>query len=143
MAPSKRKDHNAFRHREGVPPRGEIILNVGEATWTIEMHSPASLIREGWTSKTLTPGMPIKLTIHPLRDGSNGGQFLIATLPDGRLMDGTVSVTLQTRLQTLRNQAAAADLAAEFLQTQVHSLRDQAADADRDVAERLKGLCGL
>ena len=79
--------------------------------------SPAGLLRLGWTSKTLTPGMPITVTIHPLRDGSNGGQFLTATLPDGRQMDGTVAVTIQTRLQSLRDQAAAADRAvAEFLQ---------------------------
>jgi hypothetical protein len=102
-------------------PRATIILDVGEtqpATWTVEMNSPASLLREGWMSKTLTPGMPITLTIHPLRDGSNGGQFLTATLPDGRLMDGTVTVTIQTRLQSLRDQAAAADRElAEFLQS--------------------------
>jgi hypothetical protein len=84
----------------------------------IEMNSsPSGLIQQGSTSKTLTAGLPITLTIRPLRDGSNGGQFLTATLPDGRLMDGTVAVVLQTRLQTLRNQAAAADRAvAEFLQ---------------------------
>jgi hypothetical protein len=109
-------------------PQAGIILNAvnGEAqpgTWTIEMNStPAGLIQQGWTSKTLTPGMPITLTIRPLRDGSNGGQFLTATLPDGRLMDGTVAVVLQTRLQALRDQTAA---------------------ADRDVAERLQGFCGL
>jgi hypothetical protein len=103
-------------------PRAGIILNVvnGEAqpaTWMIEMNSPAGLLRLGWRSKTLTPGMPITLTIHPLRDGSNGGQFLTATLPDGRQMDGGRPVTNQTRLQSLRNQAAAADRAvAEFLQ---------------------------
>jgi len=103
-------------------PRAGIILNVvnGEAqpaTWMVEMNSPAGLVRLGWRSKTLTPGMPITLTIHPLRDGSNGGQFLTATLPDGRQMDGGPPATHQTRLQSLRNQAAAADRAvAEFLQ---------------------------
>jgi hypothetical protein len=103
-------------------PRAGIILNVvnGEAqpaTWMIEMNSPAGLLRLGWRSKTLTPGMPITLTIHPLRDGSNSGQFLTATLPDGRQMDGGRPATNQTRLQSLRNQAAAADRAvAEFLQ---------------------------
>jgi hypothetical protein len=83
----------------------------------IEMNSnPSGLIQQGWTSKTLTPGLPITLTIRPLRDGSNVGQFLTATLPDGRLMDGTVAVVLQTRLQSLRDQAAAADReVAEFL----------------------------
>jgi hypothetical protein len=60
----------------------------GEA-WIIEMNSsPAGLLRKGWASETLTPDMPITSTIRPLRDGSNGGQFLTATLPDGRLMDG-------------------------------------------------------
>jgi hypothetical protein len=131
-------------------PRAALILNVvnGEAqptTWMIDMNSsPSGLIQQGWTSKTLTPGLPITLTIRPLRDGSNGGQFLTATLPDGRLMDGTVAVVLQTRLQALRDQAAAADgKVSEFLQTSVQSLRDQAAAADRDVAERLQGFCGL
>jgi Family of unknown function (DUF6152) len=107
-------------------PRAGIILNVDNSkaqpvTWMIGMNSPSALIRLGWTSKTLVPGMPIKLTIHPLRDGSNGGQFLIATLPDGRQMDGG-------------RPTAAAD-AAEFLQTRLQSLHDQAADADRAVAD--------
>jgi hypothetical protein len=59
--------------------RAGIIFDVanGEvqpATWIIEMNSlPAGLLRKGWTSKTLTPGMPITLMIRPLRDGSNGG----------------------------------------------------------------------
>jgi hypothetical protein len=44
------------------------------------------LVRQGWRPKTLTPGMPVKMTIHPLKDGSNGGQFLEITLPDGTLM---------------------------------------------------------
>jgi hypothetical protein len=95
-------------------PRAEIILNVVNggtqpAIWMIEMNSPSGLSRIGWTSKTLTPGMSIALTIHPLRNGSNGGQFSTATLPDGRQMDGGRPATNQTRLQALRDQAAAAD----------------------------------
>jgi putative ABC transport system substrate-binding protein len=53
------------------------------ATWAIEMGGPGGLARQGWRPKTLTPGMPVTLTIHPLRDGTNGGQFMTATLPDG------------------------------------------------------------
>jgi hypothetical protein len=45
----------------------------------------------------LTPGTPIAVMIHPLRDGSNGGQFLTATFSDGRQMDGGRPVTNQTR----------------------------------------------
>ena len=110
-----------------APPRAEIILiviNGGQpATWMIE-RSPY-----GWNSKTLTPGMPITLTIHPLRDGSNGGQFLTATLPDGRQLEAG-------------RPATAAD-PAEFLPTRLRALRDQAAAADRAVAEfQRSGGCG-
>ena len=71
-------------------PHAWIMLNVGEqaqpATWAIEMNGPGGLARQGWRPKTLTPGMPVTLTIHPLRDGTNGGQFMAITLPDGTKM---------------------------------------------------------
>ena len=72
-------------------PHAWIMLNVskdgGEAQqWAIEMNGPGGLARQGWRPKTLTPGMPVKLEIHPLRDGSAGGQFISITLPDGTQM---------------------------------------------------------
>jgi hypothetical protein len=51
--------------------------------WAIELGGPGNLTRQGWSPKTLTPGMDVKLVIHPLRDGTNGGQFMALTLPDG------------------------------------------------------------
>jgi hypothetical protein len=51
--------------------------------WAIEMGGPGGLARQGWVPKTLTPGMPISVTIHPLRDGTHGGQFMAVKLPDG------------------------------------------------------------
>jgi Family of unknown function (DUF6152) len=54
--------------------------------WAIEMTGPGALARQGWVPKTLTPGMNIKVVIHPLRDGARGGQFVAATLPDGTQM---------------------------------------------------------
>jgi hypothetical protein len=51
--------------------------------WAVELMGPGGLSRQGWNPKTLAPGMEVKLTIHPLRDGSNGGQFVGLTLPDG------------------------------------------------------------
>jgi hypothetical protein len=51
--------------------------------WAIEMGGPGGLARQGWVPKTLTPGMQVDVTIHPLRDGSHGGQFMAITLPDG------------------------------------------------------------
>jgi len=51
--------------------------------WAIEMGGPAGLARQGWVPKTLTPGMKITAIIHPLKDGTHGGQFMAVTLPDG------------------------------------------------------------
>ena len=71
-------------------PHAWIILNVPEegqpVQWAIEMNGPSGLVRDGWYPKTLTPGMPVKVTIHPLRDGKKGGQYLGITLPDGTKM---------------------------------------------------------
>src|SRR5438477_1649944 len=71
-------------------PHAWILLNAPKAAggeqvqWAIEMNGPTGLARTGWLPKTLTPGMPVKVWIHPLRDGQNGGQFLAVTLPDGK-----------------------------------------------------------
>lgn len=72
-------------------PHAWIMLNVanqqGQAdVWAIELNGPSGLARDGWKPKTLTPGMNVAVTIHPLRDGSNGGQFLTVKLPDGTQM---------------------------------------------------------
>jgi hypothetical protein len=72
-------------------PHAWIVLTVakqGEADqqWAVEMGGPSGLARQGWRPKTLTPGISVKVTIHPLRDGSNDGQFMDATLPDGTQM---------------------------------------------------------
>ena len=57
-----------------------------EVQWAIEMNGPTGLVRQGWLPKTLTPGMQVKVHIHPLRDGNAGGQFLAVTFPDGKVM---------------------------------------------------------
>jgi uncharacterized protein DUF6152 len=72
-------------------PHSWILMTVNNAQgqpeqWAIEMGGPGGLARQGWVPKTLTPGMKIKTIIHPLRDGTNGGQFMAVTLPDGTLM---------------------------------------------------------
>ena len=68
-------------------PHAWIMLTVAKAgqsrLWAVEMIGPGGLARQGWTQSTLKPGMPVKVSIHPLRDGSNGGQFVEATLPNG------------------------------------------------------------
>jgi len=72
-------------------PHSWILMNVANAAggmdqWAIEMGAPGGLARQGWIPKTLTPGMKISAVIHPLKDGTHGGQFMAVTLPDGKLM---------------------------------------------------------
>lgn len=72
-------------------PHAWIILMVADSEeapvqWAIEMNGPTGLARDGWYPKTLTPGMKVKVVIHPLHDGKKGGQFLAVTLPDGTVM---------------------------------------------------------
>ncbi len=72
-------------------PHAWILLLVNDAEgkpvqWAIEMNGPSGLVRDGWYPKTLTPGMKVKVVVHPLRDGNKGGQYLAVTLPDGKQM---------------------------------------------------------
>jgi uncharacterized protein DUF6152 len=71
-------------------PHSWILMTVKNAQgadeqWAIEMGGPAGLARQGWVPKTLTPGMKVTAIIHPLKDGTRGGQFMAVTLPDGTL----------------------------------------------------------
>jgi len=70
-------------------PHAWIMLTVADpqgrpALWAIEMGGPGQLAHAGWNASTLSSGMDVKVSIHPLRDGTNGGQFLGLTFPDGR-----------------------------------------------------------
>ena len=66
-------------------PHSWILMDVKGDQWAIEMGAPGGLARQGWVPKTLTPGMAIQATIHPLKDGTHGGQFMAVKLPDGTL----------------------------------------------------------
>jgi hypothetical protein len=72
-------------------PHAWILMNVPNAQgveeqWAIEMGGPGGLARRGWLPKTLMPGMKVTTIIHPLKDGTHGGQFMAVTLPDGKVM---------------------------------------------------------
>jgi hypothetical protein len=69
-------------------PHSWILMTVANAQgtpeqWAIEMGAPGGLARQGWVPKTLMPGMKISAVIHPLKDGTHGGQFMAVVLPDG------------------------------------------------------------
>jgi hypothetical protein len=61
-----------------VPSGGALV------EWSVELASPAHLIRSGWKRNTLKAGDKITVTISRARDGSNGGLFLSATGADGK-----------------------------------------------------------
>ena len=72
-------------------PHVLIILAVADgkaepAQWAIEMNGTGGVAREGWKPKTLTAGMKVEVTIHPLLNGNSGGQYLAVKLPDGTRM---------------------------------------------------------
>ena len=56
--------------------------------WALELSSPRTLARSGFTPKTLKAGMNVSVEMHPLKDGSPGGTGvgLTLTLPDGKVM---------------------------------------------------------
>jgi hypothetical protein len=53
-------------------------------TWSVEMTSPAFLLRAGWKASTIKAGDKVSVTVRPMRDGTPGGLFVSVTLPDGR-----------------------------------------------------------
>jgi len=56
--------------------------------WSLEMTAPMHLQRLGWKRTSLKPGDRITVTIHPMRDGSRGGNVLTATGADGKPIGG-------------------------------------------------------
>lgn len=57
--------------------------NVAAGEWSVEMTSPQHLARAGWKPGTLKSGDRITLVIHPIRDGTQGGQFVSGIASDG------------------------------------------------------------
>lgn len=50
------------------------------AEWSIEGGSPNGLSRQGWRRTSIKEGDAISITIHPLKDGTNGGSMMTATV---------------------------------------------------------------
>ena len=57
-----------------------------EREWSLETGGSGQLTRAGWTSHSLSAGDKVTAVIHPLKDGSNGGQLLSVTLPNGQML---------------------------------------------------------
>jgi hypothetical protein len=54
------------------------------ALWALELSSPSRLITMGMHAHSVKPGDVVTVTFHPMKDGSRGGQFMQAKLPDGK-----------------------------------------------------------
>jgi hypothetical protein len=52
--------------------------------WAFEMGSVGQIAAQGWKADTVKPGDKITVDAHPMKDGSRGGQYQAARLPDGR-----------------------------------------------------------
>jgi len=51
--------------------------------WSFEMGGVGQISVQGWKPDSVKPGDKISVQMHPLKDGSRGGQYLTATLADG------------------------------------------------------------
>jgi hypothetical protein len=57
-----------------------------ELQYALEMGAPQQQARVGWKPDSVKPGDKVTVTMHPLRDGSRGGQFMTALLPSGQTL---------------------------------------------------------
>jgi hypothetical protein len=57
------------------------------AEWSIEGGSPNGLSRQGWHRTSIKEGDAIEMTIHPLKDGTNGGSMMKAMI-NGQAVGG-------------------------------------------------------
>jgi Family of unknown function (DUF6152) len=72
-------------------PHSLLIVSVAggdgaAADYHIEMNGPGYLVRDGWKRDSLKPGDEITVTVHPLHDGSPGGDLVKVVFPDGRVL---------------------------------------------------------
>jgi Family of unknown function (DUF6152) len=58
----------------------------GVDLWSLEMTSPAFLVRAGWKSTSIKAGEKVKVVATPFRNGDPGGLFISVTLPDGKTL---------------------------------------------------------
>lgn len=56
--------------------------------WSIECGAPTTMSMTGWTRDSLKVGDKVKISVAPLRDGSNGGTLRHVTLSNGKVLHG-------------------------------------------------------
>lgn len=76
---------------ELINPHGWLRVMVSDSSgaqneWSLELGGAGQLQRFGWTQNTVHPGDRVVVQLHPLRDGSYGGQLISVTLPNGQVL---------------------------------------------------------
>ena len=76
---------------ELLNPHGWLRLMVADAQgnqneWSLELGGVGQQERAGWSTSVVHPGDKVMARVHPLRDGSYGGQLISVTLPDGQVL---------------------------------------------------------
>jgi hypothetical protein len=51
-----------------------------KSEWSVEGPSANTLARQGWSRSVMKPGDKAVIVVHPLKDGSNGGSLVSATV---------------------------------------------------------------
>ena len=54
-----------------------------QTVWNIECSTPNILVRKGWSINSFKPGDSIKVTAHPMHDGSQAGLMMTVTTASG------------------------------------------------------------
>ena len=70
--------HSWLRVTVNDPKTGKPVL------WALELSSPARLTTMGMHADTVKAGDVVSVTFHPMKDGTRGGQFMAAKLPNGK-----------------------------------------------------------
>ena len=76
---------------ELINPHGWLRIMVRDASgaqneWSLELGGAGQLERFGWTQDAIHQGDKVVVKLHPLRDGSYGGQLISVTLPNGQVL---------------------------------------------------------
>ena len=83
------------RQLRWLNPHIHILISVpdgkgGVVEWDIEGGTPGNLRRNGWAKDIVKPGEKISVVVHPMKDGTNGGQLLRASRADGSAIGGNL-----------------------------------------------------
>jgi hypothetical protein len=81
--------NGTVKNFEWTNPHMWLTISVPQASgqpieYPLEMQGIAGAVKLGWKRDTARPGDQITVNIHPLRDGTHGGQLLSVVLANGQ-----------------------------------------------------------